>query len=101
MPPTGTEVIGRLSPVPTPTGFAIVPFVAWAPERWQPRPTSPEVAAILTPTLAQLADPAIHRITGRGVWHGIDYELHEYRIHEPPLWGATARMVWELLQRMR
>jgi 8-oxo-dGTP pyrophosphatase MutT (NUDIX family) len=94
-------VLGRLSAVPTPTGFMIVPYVAWAPRDWQPRRCSPEVHRVLTPTLARLAEPSIHRITGGGVWDGYRYELHEFAIHDPPLWGATARMVWDLLERMR
>ena len=94
-------VLGRLSPVPTPTGFMIVPYVAWAPRGWEPEQASPEVHRLLTPTLALLGDPAVHRITGGGVWDGYRYELHEFAIHEPPLWGATARMVWDLLERLR
>jgi 8-oxo-dGTP pyrophosphatase MutT (NUDIX family) len=94
------HVVGRLDPVPTPTGFMIVPYVAWAPVGFEPRGTSPEVHRVLTPSLAQLADPSIHRITGRGVWLGFHYELHEFSIHQPPLWGATARMVWDLLERI-
>jgi 8-oxo-dGTP pyrophosphatase MutT (NUDIX family) len=101
LPRGEANVLGRLAPVPTPTGFFIVPFVGWAPAGWAPRGTSPEVARILTPSLATLADPAVHRITGRGKWRGYAYEMHEFAIHEPPLWGATARMVWDLLQRIR
>lgn len=101
LPAEGTDVLGRLDPVPTPTGFAIVPFVGWAPPGWTPRVTSGEVAAVLTPDLQRLADPSVHRITGRGVWRGYPYEMHEFAIHEPPVWGATARMVWDLLARMR
>jgi 8-oxo-dGTP pyrophosphatase MutT (NUDIX family) len=93
------EVRGRLDPVPTPTGFLIVPFVAFAPPGWQPRITSVEVNRLLTPSLDRLRDPSIHRVTGRGVWRGYPYELHEYAIGQPPLWGATARMVWDLLRR--
>lgn len=94
------EVLGQLEPVPTPTGFMIVPFVAWAPPGWVPRPTSPEVHRILTPSLSQLADPGIHRITGVRVWNGRRYAMHEFAIHDPPLWGATARMMWDLLERL-
>jgi len=94
-------VLGRLSAVPTPTGFLIVPFLAWAPQGWEPQQASPEVHRVLTPTISLLADPAVHRITGGGVWDGYRYELHEFAIHEPPLWGATARMVWDLLERLR
>ncbi|HET6582255.1 MAG TPA: CoA pyrophosphatase [Nannocystaceae bacterium] len=102
LPRRDAGVLGRLSAVPTPTGFMIVPFVAWAPPGWQPAlGASPEVHRVLTPTLSLLADPAVHRITGGGVWDGYRYELHEFAIHEPPLWGATARMVWDLLERLR
>jgi 8-oxo-dGTP pyrophosphatase MutT (NUDIX family) len=98
---TDAVVLGRLGAVPTPTGFLIVPYVAWAPQGWRPAATSPEVHAIITPSLRELADPAIHRITGRGVWEGYHYELHEFAIHTPPLWGATARMVWDFLERVK
>jgi 8-oxo-dGTP pyrophosphatase MutT (NUDIX family) len=95
------EVLGRLHPVPTPSGFMIVPYVAWAPPGWLPEPTSPEVGRVLTPQLARLADPQVHRIAGVRDWNGHRYELHEFAIHEPALWGATARMMWDLLERMR
>lgn len=101
LPEGGALVLGRLAPVPTPTGFFITPFVAQASPGWEPTATSPEVHAILTPTLTTLADPAIHRITGRGTWEGYRYEMHEFAIHDPPLWGATARMMWDLLERLR
>ena len=93
------EVLGRLDPVPTPTGFLIMPFVAFAPPGWQPRITSGEVTRLLTPSVDRLRDPSVHRVTGRGVWRGYAYELHEYAIGTPKLWGATARMVWDLLRR--
>jgi 8-oxo-dGTP pyrophosphatase MutT (NUDIX family) len=95
------NVIGRLGAVPTPTGFMIVPYVAWAPPGWEPVRASMEVHAIITPTFSTLCDPSIHRITGGGVWEGYRYELHEFAIHQPPLWGATARMLWDLLERVR
>jgi 8-oxo-dGTP pyrophosphatase MutT (NUDIX family) len=101
LPRASARVLGRLGPVPTPTGYLIVPYVAWAPIGWRPEATSAEVHAILTPRMAELLDPAIHRITGRGVWQGYHYEMHEFAIHQPPLWGATARMLWDLLERAR
>lgn len=94
------EVLGRLHPVPTPTGFLIHPFVAWAPEGWMPSIASGEVHRVLTPRMSTLADPSIHRLTGTGVWKGHHYEMHEFAISDPPLWGATARMVWDLLTRI-
>ncbi len=67
---------------------------------WQPRFDPSEVASILTPTLRELADPALHRFLGTREWMGVHYSLHEYQIHTPPLWGATARMVRELLHHL-
>lgn len=94
------RVIGRLEPVPTPTGFYIVPFVGRVESDWSPRVASGEVERVLEPEVAELADPNIHRITATRKWQGKAYELHEFAISDPPLWGATARMTWELLERM-
>lgn len=101
LPREQVSVLGRLTPVPTPTGYIIVPFVGRVVGDWEPQRTSPEVERILTPSLRTLLDPAIHRHTGDVEWQGASYSLHEYAIADPPLWGATARMVWDLLQRIR
>jgi 8-oxo-dGTP pyrophosphatase MutT (NUDIX family) len=101
LPRDRVSVVGRLTPVPTPTGFMIVPFIGRVHGDWQPRGASPEVGRILTPSLRALMDPAIYRKTGSVEWQGQHYDLHEYRISDPPLWGATARMVWDLLDRIR
>jgi 8-oxo-dGTP pyrophosphatase MutT (NUDIX family) len=98
--PGDATVLGRLFPVPTPTRYVIQPFVVRARPGWEPQPRSPEVARLVMPTLAQLADPSLHRVTGRGMWFGYAYVMHEFAIHDPPLWGATARMTWDLLQRI-
>lgn len=100
LPIAETTVLGRLPPVPTPSGFLIMPFVGLAPYGWQPRAVASEVHAILTPSLRRLADPAIHRIASMRTWKGRSYAMHEYAVHDPPLWGATALMVWELLRRL-
>ena len=100
LPRAQVEVLGRLAPVPVPSGFMIVPFVGLVHGPWQPRIQDSEVKAILTPTLLELRDPALYRFGGHHEWRGTQYELHEYRIHEPPLWGATARMVFDLLARL-
>jgi len=95
------EPLGRLHPVPTPTGFWIVPFVAAAPASFRPSPASAEVAQTLVPALAYLSDPARHRVTGRVPYRGRTYDMHEFDLGLPvPLWGATARVIWDLLRRL-
>jgi 8-oxo-dGTP pyrophosphatase MutT (NUDIX family) len=100
LPAAEATVLGRLPPVPTPSGYMIMPFVGLAPLGWQPRAASPEVHELVMPTLERLADPALHRVIGSRAWRGRPYPMHEYAIHDPPLWGATALVVWELLRRL-
>lgn len=101
LPREEVHVLGRLHPVPTPTGYMIVPFVGRVMSSWQPQRASGEVERILTPSLRTLLDPSVHRAKGSVEWEGQRYELHEFAIADPPLWGATARMVWDLLERIR
>ena len=100
LPRAQVQVLGRLLPVPVPSGFIITAYVGIVTGSWSPRAQDSEVKTILTPTLQQLADPARYRFAGTREWQGQRYSLHEYAIHEPPLWGATARMVYDLLRRM-
>ena len=101
LPREQVKVLGRLTPVPTPTGYMIVPYVGRVHGDWQPQRASGEVERILMPSLRTLMDPAIHSLTGSVEWEGQHYDMHQFDIAEPPLWGATARMVWDLLERIR
>lgn len=100
LPRGQVTILGRLRPVATPTGYMIVPFVGLVAGDWQPRWDPFEVTRVITPTLRELADPDRYRFLGRREYLGVHYSLHEYQIHTPPLWGATARMVYDLLRRM-
>lgn len=101
LPRGQVKILGRLRPVPTPSGYLIVPFVGLVDGDWRPTWQVSEVTAVITPTLRDLADPARYRFLGRREWMGKRYALHEYDIHTPRLWGATARMVFDLLRRMQ
>ena len=101
LPREQVDVLGRLEPVPTPSGFLIVPFVGRVTTDWVPERASGEVERILTPSVRSLLDPATYRNAGEVEWRGVKYQRHEYTIADPPLWGATARMVWDLLERIR
>jgi 8-oxo-dGTP pyrophosphatase MutT (NUDIX family) len=98
--PGARTVLGRLAPVPTPSGFFVVPFVAVAPAGWRAAVASAEVGRVLQPSLARVRDPAIHRVNGHREWRGQLWELHEFALCEPPVWGATARMLFDLVQRL-
>jgi 8-oxo-dGTP pyrophosphatase MutT (NUDIX family) len=100
LPRGQVKILGRLTPVPVPTGFVVVAYVGLVEGDWQPRWDTSEVTSVLTPTLRQLADPALYSYLGAREWMGVRYALHQYKIHTPPLWGATARMMHELLHRI-
>lgn len=101
LPRALVQVLGRLSPVPVPSGYLVVPFVGVVAQPFTPRNNEAEVKSVLTPTLLQLSAPEVHHYAGMREWQGRRYALHEFKIHEPPLWGATARMVHDLLHRMQ
>ncbi|HHC08217.1 MAG TPA: CoA pyrophosphatase, partial [Actinobacteria bacterium] len=91
------EILGGLEPLTTRDRERwIVPVVAKVrrPERLVPDPA--EVAAIIEPTLVELMDETRWR---RADWRGRPLWFFEFP--EGTLWGATARMVRELLGYLR
>lgn len=73
----------------------IVPVVARVERPAELVPDPAEVAVIIEPTLGELADESR--------WWTEDWRGHElwfFRFPEGLLWGATARMVRELLERI-
>jgi 8-oxo-dGTP pyrophosphatase MutT (NUDIX family) len=110
--PSAFEALGTLTPVPTPTGFLIHPFVArWTGHGPRPRPSaqSDEVAAVVLAPLHELARPGVHR-TRTYEWEGQRLLSHEYELPEfsaaegeasqpaTRIWGATGRITRQLLQ---
>ena len=104
------ELLGRLTPVPTPTGFVIEAWVArWtAAEAPDPRPCTEEVERVVLASLDELLAPGTHELR-RIPWRGQSLTSHEYRLAErrfddgerrpaTRVWGATGRLTHELLQ---
>jgi 8-oxo-dGTP pyrophosphatase MutT (NUDIX family) len=96
--PSDVEVIGALPPVGTfVTGYKVHPFVGLIPEGLSFRPSPGEVAAILLFRLEELrAGFAMRRLVRRGV----PIRTPTYAVGEHLIWGATGRIVGELLERL-
>lgn len=96
--PGGVEVIGALQPTPTiATGYAVYPFVGLIEpgQTWQPEEA--EVALVLELTLAELRGGyARRRLTRRGV----PFRTDTYVVGDHLVWGATARMLADLFERL-
>jgi hypothetical protein len=59
------------------------------------------VAEVFAAELAALADPTCYAQFGTRTFLGVTYRMHEYRFGAHRIWGATARMVHQLLELTR
>jgi len=96
--PAGVEVQGALPPVGTfVTGYKVHPFVGTIPEGIRFRPNPSEVAAVLEFTLDELREGfAMRRLIRRGV----PIRTPTYEVGQHMIWGATARILADLLERL-
>ncbi len=98
LPPADVELVGALQPTPTiATNYAVYPFVGLIdPGReWTVSPR--EVDAVLELTIPELrAGYGRRRLLRRGV----PFRTDVYAIGEEVIWGATARMLADLLERL-
>jgi 8-oxo-dGTP pyrophosphatase MutT (NUDIX family) len=92
-------VVGALTPVPTiATGYSVYPFVGLIePGReWVLSPR--EVDAVLELSLRDLAAGHGRR---RMIRRGVPFRTEVYEVGEHLIWGATARMLRDLLTRLQ
>jgi 8-oxo-dGTP pyrophosphatase MutT (NUDIX family) len=96
--PDGVEVLGALPPIGTfVTGYKVHPFVGLIGDERDFAPNPAEVAAVLELSLAELRDGfAMRRLIRRGV----PIRTPTYLVGEHLVWGATARILGELLKRI-
>jgi 8-oxo-dGTP pyrophosphatase MutT (NUDIX family) len=95
------DVLGELDDIVTPTGFTITPVVAelrLEGARYRPNPA--EVAEVFEAPLQVFTDPSIVEHMGEREYLGRSYRLHAYRVGEHRIWGATARIVEQLLDKL-
>ena len=96
--PSDLRVVGGLAPVLTVvTRYVITPFVAYAPRRPDLRPDAFEVAEVIDAPLSALLDPTKLRVEE---WdsHGVRRDVYFYEYGKHVIWGATARILRQLLE---
>jgi 8-oxo-dGTP pyrophosphatase MutT (NUDIX family) len=96
--PEDVRALGRLSPIVTVTNFYVEPFVAAIPQPYVYRPAEAEIAEVLEIPVAALLDPAALE---ERPFPGRDEPVLFYRYGETVVWGATARIAWELLEALK
>ena len=97
LPRARAQVLGPLSEtLMLQTAFRLTPWVAAVPYPFPYVAAPGEVDEILHVPLAALLAPGVHRVEPREAY-GMRLDVHYFTIGEDVLWGATARIVWELL----
>lgn len=99
--PAGIQPLGSLQTIYIPpTDFIVHPFVGWHEQPLQLRPNPHEVAEVLEVPLSLLLNPTTYQ---REVWElrGLMVDVPFFRIGAHKVWGATAIILSEFLERLR
>lgn len=99
LPPRLVLRLGELDEVGTPSGFRIVPCVGAIPVPFAPRPSPEEIDEVFATPIPALANPDL--IEDRDVvLNGRRRSLRVYHVGRHLVWGVTARIVQNLLERL-
>ncbi|MEM1343966.1 MAG: CoA pyrophosphatase [Pseudomonadota bacterium] len=101
--PEQVDVLGRLDPYVTVTGFRVTPFVGLIDPHWRPLPDPGEVEEVFEVPFDFLMDPANHTRAHyeRTTEHGPE-RRHYYAMpwRDYYIWGATAAMLQGFGERL-
>jgi 8-oxo-dGTP pyrophosphatase MutT (NUDIX family) len=98
LPAEAVRMVGALRPTPTiVTNYAIYPFVGLIEAGHPWKPSATEVAEVL-----ELSLPALRAGYGqrRLIRRGVPFRTDTYVVDDAMVWGATARIVGDLLERL-
>lgn len=98
LPAKAVELVGALQPTPTiATNYAVYPFVGLIEPGREWRPSEAEVAEVLEFPLHRLRTGYARR---RLLRRGVPFRTDVYCVDDHLIWGATARIVGDLLERV-
>jgi 8-oxo-dGTP pyrophosphatase MutT (NUDIX family) len=95
--PMAVNVVGRLDDIRTITHYSVRPFVARIPDR-EYRPNDEEVAEVVTLPVTALTDLGNYESEQRDHPYYGEIRLHFFYVDGYTVWGATARMLVQLLE---
>jgi len=91
--------LGELDEADVPSGFRIVPCVGAIPHPHELRPSEAEIAEIIRLPLLAFTNPRL--VEERPlVYDGVRRSLRVYHVGGRQIWGMTARILHDLLERL-
>jgi len=93
------EVLGAIDPHETVTGFSVTPVLARIDPNFRPICQEEEVEEAFSVPLEHIGNPMNYRIEGR-IWRGEMRKYYTVPYGPYYIWGATARMLRALADRM-
>lgn len=98
LPPDAVEIVGALQPTPTiATDYAVYPFVGLIAPGREWTVSAKEVAAVIELSMQELLGGYGRR---RLVRRGLPIRTDTYLVGEHLIWGATARILADLFDRI-
>lgn len=94
IPPDCVEVLGMLGGMPTVTSYYVTPFVGVVPAALKLKPNAVEIAEVIEAPLLRL------RAEKRVIYEA-PREVYVWDGAKNPVWGATRRMVRQLVEAVR
>jgi len=99
VPEKKIHLLGELDEIPTLSGFRIRPFVARIDWPLELRPNPVEIDSVHILSLGDFADESRLKVE-RWERNGRDYPVYYYKFDDCTVWGATAKMTKNLVERL-
>jgi 8-oxo-dGTP pyrophosphatase MutT (NUDIX family) len=96
--PQMVQVLGRLSPHETVTGFAVTPVLGLVRDAFSPKAEAGEVEEVFAVPLDHVLNPANYAVESR-LWRGEMRRFYTVPYGPYYIWGATARILRGLADR--
>ncbi|WP_298361436.1 CoA pyrophosphatase [uncultured Litoreibacter sp.] len=100
LPSDAVDMIGTLPAHETVTGFSVTPFIARLTRRFEPISEIGEVAEVFDVPLSHVLRPDNYIVEGR-MWQGQKRLYYTVPYGPYYIWGATARMLRGLAERVQ
>jgi len=96
VPPESVEVLGMLDEMVTTSEFRVVPYVGLLDPSVELHPDAGEIAELLEIPVSDLVVPGLRR-TEKRFYRGAERDVYFYDVGRHTIWGATARILSNLL----